>query len=65
MGHKVKIIKYNKNPYKFIKMTDLFLLPSKFEGYPNVLLETIVLKKFFISSDCLLVPKKYLNLIKI
>ena len=64
MGHKVKIIKYNKNPYKFIKMTDLFLLPSKFEGYPNVLLETIVLKKFFISSDCPTGPKEIFKLNK-
>jgi glycosyltransferase involved in cell wall biosynthesis len=38
----------------------VFILTSKFEGLPNVLLETIVLKKFIISSDCPTGPKEIL-----
>jgi glycosyltransferase involved in cell wall biosynthesis len=52
-------------------MSDLFILTSKFEGLPNVLLESLALKKYIISTDCLTGPKeilangKYGDLIKI
>ena len=45
----VKII-FVKNPYKYIKMSDVFILSSKYEGLPNVLLEAAVLKKFIITN---------------
>jgi len=56
----VKIINFQNNPYKFLRQSDVFILTSKFEGLPNVLLETIVLKKFIISSDCPTGPKEIL-----
>ena len=56
----VKILDFNKNPYPLIKQSDLFILTSKFEGLPNVLLESLVLKKFIISSDCRTGPKEIL-----
>ena len=56
----VRIIDYVDNPYPFIKQTNLFVLSSKFEGLPNVLLESLVLKKFIISSDCRTGPKEIL-----
>ena len=40
---KLENFKNNSNP--IIKETDLFILSSKFEGLPNVLLESLVLKK--------------------
>ena len=43
-----------------MKQTNLFVLSSKFEGLPNVLLESLVLKKFIISSDCRTGPKEIL-----
>ena len=43
---------FAKNPFTLIKQADLFILSSKYEGLPNVLLEALVLKKFIISSDC-------------
>ena len=57
----VKIIKYQDNPYKFLKRADLFVLTSLYEGLPNVLLEAMVLKKFVISSNCPTGPKEILN----
>ena len=33
-------------------MSDAFILSSKYEGSPNVLLEAITLNKIIISSDC-------------
>ncbi len=56
----VKIIDFNENPYPFIKQCNLFILTSKYEGLPNVLLEALVLKKFVISSSCETGPKEIL-----
>ena len=56
----VKLLGWSKNPFPFIKQSNLFVLTSKFEGLPNVLLESLVLKKFIISSDCKTGPKEIL-----
>ena len=55
----VKIF-YTSNPFPYIKQADLFILSSKYEGLPNVLLESIVLKKMIISSACPTGPKEIL-----
>jgi glycosyltransferase involved in cell wall biosynthesis len=52
---------FSENPFPFIKSSDLFILTSKYEGLPNVLLETIALKKMVISSDCPTGPKEILD----
>lgn len=57
----VKIINFQKNPYKFLKKSNLFILTSLYEGLPNVLLEAMVLKKFIISSNCPTGPKEILK----
>ncbi len=49
---KVSFVKFTNNPYKYINWCDLFILSSKYEGMPNVLIETGYLKKNIISSDC-------------
>ena len=56
----VKCVGYKKNPYPYIKKSDVFILSSKFEGLPNVLLESIYLKKKIISSDCPTGPREIL-----
>ena len=56
----VKIVPFQKNPYKFIIKADLFILTSKFEGLPNVLLEAQSLKKYIISTNCPTGPKEIL-----
>ena len=56
----VKIINFQNNPYKYIDKSNLFILSSKFEGLPNVLLEAITLKKFIISSNCPTGPREIL-----
>ncbi len=57
----VLILNYKKNPYPYLKSSDVFVLSSLYEGLPNVLLEAITLKKFVISSDCPTGPKEILD----
>ena len=57
----VKIINFQNNPYNYLNMADVFILTSKFEGLPNVLLEAQTLKKYVISSNCPTGPKEILK----
>ena len=60
LNKKIKIIKFIDNPYPYLRQADLFILTSKYEGLPNVLLEAVTLNKFVISSDCRTGPKEIL-----
>ena len=57
----VKILPFQNNPFKYLMISDLFILTSKFEGLPNVLLEAAVLKKFTISTNCPTGPREILQ----
>ena len=57
----IKVLDYQKNPFKYIRNSDIFILTSKFEGLPNVLLEAAVLKKFIISTNCPTGPREILS----
>jgi glycosyltransferase involved in cell wall biosynthesis len=56
----VKIINFQNNPFCLLKKSELFVLSSIYEGLPNVLLESIVLKKYVISSNCPTGPREIL-----
>ena len=56
----IKIINYTKNPYPYIKSSDIMIHTAKYEGLPNVLLETQLLKKLIISSNCPTGPQEIL-----
>ncbi len=60
LSKNVRIIDFLDNPYPIIRETELFILSSKYEGLPNVLLESLVLKKMIISSNCRTGPKEIL-----
>jgi len=57
----VKIIQFTNNPFKYISLCDIKILSSRFEGNPNILLETACLKKLIISSDCKVGPSEILQ----
>lgn len=57
----VKILNFKKNPFPYILNSDIFLLTSKYEGLPNVLLEAQVLRKLIISSNCKTGPSEILD----
>ena len=58
LQNKVKLIGYLKNPYNYIKKSDIVILTSKFEGLPNILLEAQYLKKYIISTNCETGPRE-------
>ena len=60
LSNNIKIMNFVENPFNIIKQADIFILSSKYEGLPNVLLESLVLKKFIISSNCPTGPKEIL-----
>ena len=57
----VKIIPYVKNPFKYVMISDVKVLSSRFEGNPNILLEIACLKKLIISSDSKVGPREILQ----
>ena len=61
LSHHIRIMKFQKNPYPYLKRSEVLILSSLFEGLPNVLLESLSLKKFVISSNCPTGPKEILD----
>ena len=57
----VKFIPYTKNPFKYIMLSDIKVLSSRFEGNPNILLEVACLKKLIISSNSKVGPREILQ----
>ena len=49
------------NPYKFLKRSSLFVLSSRYEGLPNVLIEALYLGVLSISTKCKSGPKEILK----
>jgi len=49
-----------QNPFKYIKKSDIFISSSSVEGFPNVLLESMLCKTAIVSSDCLSGPREIL-----
>ena len=48
------------NPFKYIKASDIFVLASEGEGFPNVIIESMVCGTPIISTDCLTGPREIL-----
>lgn len=57
----VNFLGYKKNPIPYLKKADLFILSSKYEGLPNVILEAQTLKVPIISSNCKTGPLEILK----
>lgn len=57
----VHFLGFVDNPYYYLKNSDVFVLTSKYEGFPHVLLEAMTLEIPIISTNCLTGPKDILK----
>lgn len=61
LADKVTFLGYQKNPFKFMKASSIFVLSSLYEGYPNVLAQAKVMNLKIISTDCPTGPREILE----
>lgn len=52
LGGKVVLHGFQANPYPLIAAADILLIPSRYEGLPNVALEAMALKTAIIATEC-------------
>ena len=57
----IKILNNISNTFPYLLKSDLFILSSIYECLPNVLLESLTLKKFVISTNCSTGPSEILD----
>jgi len=57
---KVLLAGHQKNPFRFIANSDVYVLSSLFEGFPNALVEAMACGQMIISTDCKSGPREIL-----
>ena len=61
LSKRVHFLGKKKNPYKYLKRSDIFILSSENgEGFPNVIVEALACGVPVISSDCISGPREIL-----
>ena len=49
------------NPYPYFKRADVYVLSSRYEGLPTVLIEAVTLNNNIVATDCLTGPREILR----
>ncbi len=58
---KIKLLGRRTNPYNWMKKAEVFILSSRYEGFPTVLLESLTVGTKTISSLCKTGPREILD----
>ena len=58
--HRVHLLGFVKNPYKYMKYSNLFVLSSRFEGFGNVIVEALAMGLPVVSTNCAGGPREIL-----
>ena len=58
---KVSLLGFQNNPYKFVSKGHVFVLPSRYEGFPMVILEAMACNTPVVSTDCKSGPREILE----
>lgn len=58
LSDRIILLGSRRNPFAYYREADVFVLPSKFEGFPNVLLEAMGIGAATVATDCLSGPRE-------
>lgn len=61
LTNRAQLVGFQKNPYKYMLNSDAFVLSSKFEGLPTVLIEALALGVPVVSTDCPHGPREIIS----
>jgi len=61
LDSKVTFVGFVSNPYPYIRHSDLYVLSSRWEGFPNTLLEALVCGAKVVATDCESGPREILK----
>lgn len=61
IGNKVEFLGFKKNPYKYMKQADIFVLSSRWEGFGHVIVEAMACGTPVIATDCKSGPKEIIG----
>jgi glycosyltransferase involved in cell wall biosynthesis len=61
ISDRVVFVDFDANPYRYMARASVFVLTSRFEGFPNVLAEAMICGAPVVAFDCPTGPKEILG----